>query len=159
MLLPREFGELLAALNDAELPYVLVGGVAVNLLGYQRTTGDVDVLVPATAEQGTAIRALLDDLHATRPDGSELPEILFDGEHHIRALTPLGLIDYIPEGEATLAFDVVKSRALQDELHGTRVPLASLATIVEMKRLANRPRDREDLAALEQAYGALPEVG
>ena len=50
----------------------------------------------------------------------------------------------------------MSDRALPDELHGVRVPLASLATIVELKRLADRPRDREDLAALEQAYGGLP---
>jgi hypothetical protein len=80
--LPREFAELLAALNDAELPYVVVGGVAVNLLGYRRATRDVDVLVPC----------------------------------------------------------------------------ASLATMVVLKRLANRPRDREDLEALERAYGSLPDA-
>lgn len=158
MLLPPDFGELLNALNEAELPYVLIGGVAVNLLGYQRTTGDVDVLVPATAAQGEAIRSLLTTLGATRPDGSELPSLLFDGEHHIRALTRFGIIDFIPEGEASLSFDVVRAAAMTDELHGVRVPLANLATIVELKRRADRPRDREDLAALEQAYGSLPET-
>lgn len=158
MLLPKEFAELLAALNEADLPYVLVGGVAVNLHGYQRTTADVDVLVPATPAQGEAIRELLERLGATRPDGSPLPDPLFDGEHHIRALTPHGIVDFIPEGEGNLAFDAVSERALRDELHGVRVPLASLATIVELKRLANRPRDRDDLAALEQAYGGLPEL-
>jgi hypothetical protein len=37
-MLPREFGELLATLERSELPYVVVGGVAVNLLGYERAT-------------------------------------------------------------------------------------------------------------------------
>jgi hypothetical protein len=159
MLLPREFGELVAELNNDGLPHVVVGGVAVNLLGYERVTGDVDVLVPAGAQQGAAIRALLDRLGATRPDGSPLPPALFDGRHHIRALTALGVIDFIPEGEPPLDFDSVNAAATADELHGVVVRSASLAHVVALKRLAGRPQDREDLAALEQAYGSLPELG
>jgi hypothetical protein len=48
MLLPEEFAQLLDELNRNELPYVVVGGVAVNLLGRERLTRDVDVLVPST---------------------------------------------------------------------------------------------------------------
>lgn len=44
MLLPKEFGALVAELNSDGLPYVLIGGVAVNLLGHARMTQDVDVL-------------------------------------------------------------------------------------------------------------------
>lgn len=156
MLLPREFGALLAALNKAGLEYVVVGGVAVNLLGFQRTTQDVDVLVPATPEQGREIRSLLATLGATRPDGSPLPNVLFDGEHHVRALTKFGIVDFIPEGEATLAYAQVRDEAVADEIQGVPIWRASLKTIAELKRLANRPQDREDLDALRQAYGTLP---
>lgn len=158
MLLPREFGELIAELNNARLPYVVIGGVAVNLLGYERMTSDVDVLVPATPEQGAAVRALLQRLDGTRPDGSPLPELLFDGHHHIRARTRLGVIDFIPEGEGPLAWEDVSAAASVDELHGVQVRCASLAHVVALKRMAGRPRDREDLQALEQAYGELPDV-
>jgi hypothetical protein len=34
MLVPEEFAQLLDELNRNELPYVVVGGVAVNLLGF-----------------------------------------------------------------------------------------------------------------------------
>jgi hypothetical protein len=159
MTLPREFGELLSELNDEGLDYVLVGGVAVNLLGYERATGDIDVLVPATPAQGAAIRRLLTRLAATRPDGSELPEHLFDGEHHVRALTPLGLLDFIPAGESPLDWATVSRAARPDEVHGTVVPRVSLAHLVVLKRLAGRPRDREDLVKLREAYGTLPEPG
>ena len=60
-LIPQEFAQLLDELNRAGLPYVTVGGVAVNLLGRERMTRDVDVLVPATEKQGRAIRELLVD--------------------------------------------------------------------------------------------------
>lgn len=158
MLLPREFGELVAELNHDHLEYVIVGGVAVNLLGYQRATADLDVLVPATLEQGARIRELLTRLGATRRDGAPFPDHLFDGEHHIRALTAHGVIDFIPEGDGPLAYQAVRAAAQRDELHGQPVWCVSLAHLALLKRLADRPRDREDLAALEQAYGPLPEV-
>jgi len=158
MLIPEEFARLLDELNRNGLPYVLVGGVAVNLLGRERVTRDVDVLVPATKAQGQAIRRLLEGLKATRVDGSLLQDVLFDGEHHIRALTPLGIIDFIPEGEGPLSWASVSGEALTDELHGVTVRLVSLNHLVALKRLANRPRDREDLQRLEQMYGSLPDA-
>jgi hypothetical protein len=157
-MLPREFGELLRQLNEADFPYVLVGGVAVNLLGYSRATRDVDVLVPDDPGTGQAIASFLEATGATRPDGSSFPAILFDGEHHIRALTPWGLIDFIPAGADALSWSVVAAAAVSDELHDVVVRRADLETIVRLKRLADRPRDREDLAALARAYGALPDT-
>jgi predicted nucleotidyltransferase len=157
-LVPQEFAQLLDELNRAGLPYVTVGGVAVNLLGRERMTRDVDVLVPATAEQGKAIRELLIRLGATRVDGSPLADVLFDGEHHVRALTRFGIIDFIPEGEAELSWESVSAAAHRDELHGVSVPRVSLEHLVALKRLAGRPQDLEDLARLEQAYGLLPDV-
>lgn len=156
MLLPREFAALIAELNREGLPYVLIGGVAVNMLGAVRVTGDVDVLVPATAEQGERIRELLDRLGATRVDGTPLPPHLFDGDHHIRALTPLGLIDFVPEGETPLDYRSVREQAELDELHGVPCWRANLTHLVALKRLAGRPIDREDLTSLEAAYGPLP---
>ncbi len=157
-MLPPEFGALAAELNRDGLDYVVVGGVAVNLLGHLRATNDLDVLVPATEEHGARIRETLDRLGATRPDGSPLPDHLFDGEHHVRALTPNGLVDFIPEGEGPLSYAAVRAAARPDELRGQPVWRVGLAQLVLIKQISDRPRDREDLAALERAYGALPEA-
>ena len=56
------------------------------------------MLVAATPDIGRMVGELLRGLGATRIDGSELPDWLFDGEHYIRALTRHGIIDFIPEG-------------------------------------------------------------
>ena len=158
-MLPESFALLISELERDGVPYVVVGGVAVNLLGYERATRDIDVMVPATPDAAALIRASLERLGATRPDGSELPDYLFDGTHHIRALTPMGLVDLIPEGESPLSFDEVRASARADELHGVVVWTADLAHLVALKRLADRPRDRDDLERLGDAYGALPDLG
>lgn len=38
------------ALNDANIRYLVVGGVAVNLHGYSRYTGDLDIVMTLDAE-------------------------------------------------------------------------------------------------------------
>jgi hypothetical protein len=40
---------------------------------------------------------------------------------------------------------------------GLEVPIAGLRSIVGFKRLAGRPRDRNDLIALEEIHGKLPD--
>jgi len=56
--------------------------------GYVRPTEDLDVLVPHGPGTGASLRTLLEDWGGTRPDGSALPEALFDGNHNVRALPP-----------------------------------------------------------------------
>jgi predicted nucleotidyltransferase len=39
------YAEIFKAFNGAKIEYLIVGGVAVNLYGYNRFTGDIDILV------------------------------------------------------------------------------------------------------------------
>jgi len=47
-LFSQDFRDFLQALNDKEVEYILVGGFAVILHGYQRVTGDMDIWVNRT---------------------------------------------------------------------------------------------------------------
>jgi predicted nucleotidyltransferase len=156
---PFEVGRMLGRLNDAELPYVVVGGIAVIVHGYVRPTEDLDVLVPQRPEIGEALRTLLSDWGATRPDGSALPDALFDGDHNVRARTRDGVIDLIPEGAPPLDFESVLETARLVEIDGIETRVCDLGHLAAFKRLAGRLRDRADLAELEAAHGKLPDVG
>jgi hypothetical protein len=46
----QDFREFIAALNNNEVRYLLVGGYAVILHGHSRTTGDMDIWVESTKE-------------------------------------------------------------------------------------------------------------
>lgn len=52
----QDFREFIAALNDAGVEYVLVGGYAVILHGYRRTTGDLDIWVNTTKDNYLKLR-------------------------------------------------------------------------------------------------------
>lgn len=45
-----DFQDFIRALNEADVRYVLVGGYAVILYGYNRTTGDLDIWAERTEE-------------------------------------------------------------------------------------------------------------
>ncbi len=48
--LPPDFREFLKLLNQHSVEYLLIGGYAVNLHGYVRATGDMDIFVRLTPE-------------------------------------------------------------------------------------------------------------
>src|SRR5690348_10843848 len=50
---------LLRALHDQRVDYLLIGGYALYVHGYQRATIDIDVLVPATRETGERVKKAL----------------------------------------------------------------------------------------------------
>ncbi len=45
-----DFRDFIAALNEADVEYILVGGYSVILHGYKRITGDIDIWVNKTSE-------------------------------------------------------------------------------------------------------------
>jgi hypothetical protein len=149
---------MLGRLNQAEIPYVVVGGIAVIVHGYVRPTEDLDVLVPCSPATGASLRVLLEDWGGTRPDGSALPEALFDGNHNVRALTPDGIVDFIPEGVPPLDFEGVLASARSVKIDEVVTKVCDLAHLAAFKRLAGRLRDRADLVELEAAHGELPDL-
>lgn len=47
-------------------------------------------------------------------------------------------------------FEALWSKSLVREIQGTQVRIASIEHLIAMKRVAGRPRDLDDIAALEQ---------
>ena len=55
MQLPPEFSEFLRLLNANGVEYLLIGGYAVGYYGYPRYTGDIDIWVKASSENGDRV--------------------------------------------------------------------------------------------------------
>ena len=154
-----DFDLIFAALAKRKVRYLVVGGVAVVLHGVPRFTADIDLVL---ALDTANIHAALDALAglAYRP---RAPVPLLDfADPSVRrtwiedkGFTVFSL--WSPDHPATeidlfieepFAFDEVFARATRVDLGANHITVASIADLIELKRRANRPRDREDVERL-----------
>jgi hypothetical protein len=66
------------------------------------------------------------------------------------------VIDVMRGGLPPLDFETVAERAMPANYGGVELLIAGLSSIVGFKRLAGRPRDRNDLEELAEVHGELP---
>jgi predicted nucleotidyltransferase len=146
--------ELLARLIEADVRFVLVGGLAVNAWGYLRATRDVDFVPDPNPENLARLNSLLTDLGGKVDvdgkllDGSAIFTFLRTGDRTLVA-TELGQVDVLQGLPQVPPFAALDEKAKDVDLDGLVVRVCSLEHLIQMKRASERPRDREDLAALE----------
>jgi hypothetical protein len=152
-----ELDVAVAAMVEAGARFVVVGGFSVIANRYVRSTEDIDFLVPDDEENDRRMLAALRELKAVRHRDAELlaDEHLI-GQTHLRVTTSAGVIDCIRGGLPPLDFDTVAERAMRANYGGVEFSVAGLPSIVGFKRLAGRPRDRNDLEELAEIHGELP---
>jgi hypothetical protein len=148
---------VVADANAVGLEYVVIGGFSVIAHGYLRATKDSDLLVPDGATTDALVADFLERVDAKRlHDGKELTPGDIAGAEHIRVTTRHGIVDIMRGGLPPLDYETVATRAIDVTVGGEPARVAGLSTIVGFKRLAGRPRDRNDLAELEAYHGELP---
>jgi len=153
---PLRLRELLAHLIDAEVRFVLVGGLAVNAWGYLRATRDVDVVPDPSPENLAKLDGVLRDLGGKVDlggqllDASAISTFLRTGDRTLVA-TDLGQVDVLQGLPQVPSFAALDAEATDVDLDGLALRVCSLEHLLEMKRASQRPRDRDDLEALEAA--------
>jgi hypothetical protein len=166
----RRLDRLFRSLDRAGVRYVLVGGVAVNLRGHLRMTIDTDLVVdlePAAAARTVEVFLEL-GLQPRIPGDPRAfadPEIRRDWVENrnmkvfswVDPEDPLRVIDVFVSHP--IPFDELWARAELLPLQRASVRTASIPDLIRMKRLAGRPRDLEDIAALEAIQMGDGEVG
>ncbi len=157
MAVEPELDVAVAAMIAAKARFVVVGGFAVIANRFIRATEDIDFLAPESGANDRRILAALTELDAVRlRDDQPLNEGHLIGQTHLRAKTRAGIIDIIRGGLPPLDYETVERRAIRAEYGEGEFFVASLRSIVGFKRLADRPRDRNDLIGLSDIHGDLP---
>jgi hypothetical protein len=152
---PLRAGDILSALAEHDVDFVVVGGIAVQAHGYIRGTRDVDIVPRPSLLNLSRLAEALMDLEA---DGwrTSSPVNVTDPRLLKRApLVPLvtrsGRLDLVNIKHlagAPASYDDLRSRALVVGLDGFEVAVAGLDDLVRMKRAAGRPQDLTDIGAL-----------
>lgn len=156
---------ILAALRDADVDYVVVGGVAVVLRGHARMTVDLDLALDLTATNTAAAIAVL-TAQGLRPRLPVPAEQFADEDvrtgwveqRHLVAFTmhdpadPLREVDLL--ATTPIPFAELAAGADWLVLDGVPVRVASVEHLVAMKRHSGRPQDLADIAALSALVDA-----
>ena len=139
--------DVFESLNEHEVRYLVIGGIAAVLHGVPRATFDLDLLIDATSENA---QRLLDALKAAGLGTASLTtadELL---AHEITVFKDRVRID-VQRSTPGLEFATGWSRRIEMHHAGQRFFVVSRQDLIASKRAAGRPVDREDVRLLEQA--------
>ena len=152
------FDQLLRRLSEAEVEFVLIGGLAVNAWGVVRGTKDVDVVVapdPANLKRVAGV-AVASHGHIQTSESflSTPPSIAAHLANGERAAieTELGQLDVVQGLDGVPPYDELRTGATEAEVLGIRVLVCSLEDLRAMKRAAGRTRDKADLEDLDATH-------
>ena len=159
------FIEILNALHDRRVDFVIVGGVAAVLHGGSRVTFDLDVVPSLTPDSWEAAVDLLWGLGA-RPRVPEPLERIRDVEHVRRWRREKGMLAlnfHTPDGGTEVdllvgesdALDELKQRAVEVTVDQRTFFVASIDDLISMKQRAGRPQDLLDIAELRRIRNRL----
>ena len=158
------FEPVLKALNDANVRFLVVGGVAVVLHGHLRTTADLDLVVELDSEN---LKRALDALETEgfRPRAPVALRAFADPNTRRSWIESKNLQVFslwhpeLPGFEVDLfveePFDFGEAwqRRIEVQLAETIAPVVGLEDLLTLKRTAGRALDLEDAAMLEALRG------
>ena len=147
---------LIEEIVGADVDFVVVGGLAVNAWGHLRGTRDVDLVPNPDPDNLDRLAAVLERLGGRvevpggRLTAGAIGTFLKVGER-TSVGTDLGPVDVLQGLPQVPRYTDLRDDSVAIDLDGTVVRVCSLGALLAMKRASARPRDHEDVAALEEA--------
>ena len=145
--LQKNLIKLCSILNHLSINYILIGGCAVLLHGYRRTTYDIDILVDQSTENIERLKKALNEAFHTE-------EAYGINDNDVATYT---VVRFAPESEdivvdimgkvGEIDFEVAKNNIEMIDFEGVMIPVCGLSTLIETKK-GIRPKDKDDLLFL-----------
>ncbi len=154
------YGEILRAFQKQKVKYVLVGGIAVNLLGSLRSTADMDIVVKMSNDNLRKVVSILKKkgYHVKQPVdpmGIADKKIRHDWIHnkHMKAFNfykedELKEVDIIIE--SPVSYEEARNDALKIKVEGITLPVISIDNLIKMKKNTGRSVDKFDIEELKR---------
>jgi hypothetical protein len=154
------FDPLLAlrALAKRDVRFVLIGGFGARLHGSPSLTNDLDLCYARDQKNLEAMAESLRALHARLRGGPPDVPFLLDARtlragDHFTFVTDAGSLDILGTPSGVSGFEELDRTAVEMDLDGLRVRVASIDDLIRMKQAVARPKDLIEVEVL----GALRE--
>jgi hypothetical protein len=140
------------ALTDANVDFVVIGGVAAQVHGSAQLTFDLDVAYVRSEKNLTQMVRVLRSLHAElrgAPPGLpfQLDERSLKAGANFTFATDFGSVDILADPAGAPSYDSLRGDAVSQDVDGRAVRFASIDHLIAMKDAAGRPKDK--IAAAE----------
>jgi len=141
------YKEVLDSLVANKVKFVLIGGFAVNAYGFQRATGDMDLLIEPTEEN---IEQLLKSIDALGFDRLEAKKsfshaagmlLLTDEPYRVDLLTKINL---------PLSFETIYARSEERTIFEVTFRVIGYSDLIDEKARSKRDKDLLDIVRLEE---------
>ena len=154
------YEEILREFQKERVKYVIVGGIAVNLLGFLRSTADIDIVVEMSNNNLRKVVSILKrkGYHAKQPVdpmGIANEKIRHDWIHnkHMKEFNfykedELKEVDIIIE--SPVSYQEAKKDALKIKIDATILPVISIDNLIKMKKNTGRSVDKFDIEELKK---------
>ena len=152
---------IIEALNRHDVPYIVIGGIAAGVQGAMWATFDLDITYSRSRVDLKRLAAALAELEAS-PIGLEDGVQVHLDERGLKhgdvwtLATRHGRLDLLVEPAPGLRYETLEPRARTIEGEQT-YRVASIADLIAMKRVANRPQDAGHIRLLRAAWEASTE--
>ncbi|HEY5318532.1 MAG TPA: hypothetical protein VIJ20_11155 [Solirubrobacteraceae bacterium] len=139
---------------EADVDFVVIGGIAVVLLGSARNTKDLDITFATDATNLEALGKVLIDLNARlRGVHADVPFVP-DARtlRHVSLLTldtDAGWLDLLAEPPGGPPYATLRANATEVDLGGYSIRVADIDDMITMKNTAGRLQDLADIDELE----------
>jgi hypothetical protein len=153
----EEFISFWSALNRNKVDYIMVGGFATNLNGYQRSTEDIDIWIRDSIENRRNLRNAFKEY-------SNIDYFMFETIQFIPGWTNFSLnngmqLDIMIDmkGLEEYSFDECMQVAQKANIENVIVPFLHINHLILNKKAVNRPKDQLDVIYLEKIKKILEE--
>lgn len=151
--LELDFLAVLRTLEAGSVRFVLIGGLAMIVLGSNHVTQDVDIVYARDPENLAALVAALKPQHPRlRGVPKDLPFIFdvrtFQNMFNITLVMDAGSLDLLGEAPGARPFEELWERAVIVELGEMPIHVASVDDLIAMKTAAGRLKDQAHILEL-----------
>ena len=146
----EDFQEFIESLNKHKVEYILVGGYAVIVHGYSRTTGDLDIWVNPSLDNFENLIKACNDFGLMLDD---LTEYNFLDNKNIDVFTfgrPPVSID-IMKNVKGLEFKETYKNSIIVDIDGVSARVIHKNQLTVAKKASNRPKDQDDIEHLSKS--------
>lgn len=149
----EEIVKFLKCLNDSKVKYILVGGFAVNVNGFNRSTNDLDIWLKDDMENRknfvdglTSYGIIGADVFTSLPFIAGYTEIILNNGYPVDVMADL---QFLKQNN----FDDCHNFCLNFEIENDiSVPILHLNHLIKEKENSKRPKDVLDVQELKQLY-------